>query len=299
MELPYPSLGEVEEYWRRALGEVPEDISVLEEAPRALELQDAQDRHLGSSWVRFRGVDGEQFWCVWQPALRPSAQTLVHLPGYGTETSAHPSLVHAGYNVLHVNPRGYTGPDGAGNAAWRGEDGWALVLGLNLDDPERYGYRYWFQDAVIAVRWLQSRGVARVGLYGTSQGGGGALVLGSLLADEGIVGAVAADVPFLTDFRLNYAAGKYEFVFGPVEQSYRETWFGTLGYVDTTVHAPRMRYPVLLTLGQDDDTCPPDSIRALYDKLPHTRALVELHGQGHTHTPPFVDLARTWFDLYL
>ena len=299
MDVSYPSLADVSAYWRKALDEVPKGPSPVEQRPREFTLENAHDQHVASTWLCFHGVDGQPFWCLWQPSMRPSAQTLVHLPGYGTETSAHPSLVHAGYNVLHVDPRGYCGPDGAGNFGWRDEGGGATVLGVNLDTPERYGYRFWFQDAVTAVRWLQSRGAAQLGLYGTSQGGGAALVLGSLLADEGIVAAVAADVPFLTDFRLNYAAGKYEFVFDRFDKAYLDKWFGTFGYVDTTVHAPRMRYPVLLTLGQEDDTCPPASIRGLYDELPDTRALIELRGQGHSHSPPFLDLARTWFDLYL
>lgn len=303
----YPTLEEIELYWSEALFEIPDEVEPVEERERETLPGHTYDRHVGGRWLRFEGVDGVKFWCFWQPCNRPGARkTLIHVPGYGTEISAHPSFVYAGYNVMHINPRGYCGPDGFENPEWRSpENGGALVITRNLDKPREYGYRFWFQDAVIAIRWLQKQPYVaeKFGFFGTSQGGGGSLLLGSILASEGIVGAVAADVPYLTAFSLAYergSGGGYEFLLKlPEDEREFKKSFHTLGYVDTVAHGPRMKYPVLLTIGADDETCPAYTIYSLYEKLPHTRAVVELHGQGHAYTPPFPALAEMWFKLYL
>jgi len=303
----YPSLADAEAYWSEALSEVSADVEPVERRERICRPDEAYDYHAGCGvWLKFKGVDGTPFWCLWQECPRPGVhKALIHLPGYGTEASAHPSLVHAGYHVLHINPRGYCGPDGFGNHEWREQDGTATVIYRNLDKPKEYGYRFWFQDAVIAFRWLQRQTKVddKFGFFGSSQGGGAALILASILSDEKVVGAVAADVPFLTNFpmALSKRKGAYEIVFSrlPKEEEKFQQCFRTLGFVDTVVHAPRMRYPVLLTAGELDDVCPSDTIHSLYERLPNTRAIVEFHGQGHAYTPNFLSLAKTWFDLYL
>jgi cephalosporin-C deacetylase-like acetyl esterase len=72
-----------------------------------------------------------------------------------------------------------------------------------------------------------------------------------------------------------------------------------MGFVDTVLHAAHMQYPVLLTAAKLDEACPTDTIHSLFEGLPNTRAIVELHGQGHDYTPNFLQLAQTWFNMYL
>ncbi len=304
----YPSEAEVESYWHDALLEVLKDPEPIEKIERAAKPNEAYDYHAGlGTWLKFKGTDGQPFWCLWQECpISGIHKTLIHVPGYGTETSSHPDLVHAGYHILHINPRGYNGPDGPGNFGWREQDNTPQVLYKNLDKPREYGYRFWFQDAVIAFRWLQKqpRVDTKFGFYGSSQGGGASLILASILSDENIVGAVAADVPFLTSFRMAYSKenkGAYAIFIShlPKDKKAFQKSFYTLGFVDTILHAKRMKYPVLLTVGELDDACPTDTIHSLYERLPNTRAIIELHGQGHAYTPNFLKLAQTWFDMYL
>jgi cephalosporin-C deacetylase-like acetyl esterase len=304
----YPSQAEVESYWHEALLEVPKDLEPMEKIERVAKPNEAYDYHVGlGTWLKFKGIDGQPFWCLWQECpISGIHRALVHVPGYGTETSSHPGLVHAGYHVLHINPRGYNGPDGPGNSGWREQDGTPKVAYINLDKPKEYGYRFWFQDAIMAFRWLQrqQRVCGKFGFYGSSQGGGASLILGSILSDENVVGAVAADVPFLTDFRMSYSKanrGAYDIFFShlPKDKKPLQKCFYTIGFVDTVLHAACMQYPVLLTAGKLDDVCPTDTIRSLFERLPNTRAIVELHGQGHAYTPNFLQLAQTWFNMYL
>jgi len=73
----------------------------------------------------------------------------------------------------------------------------------------------------------------------------------------------------------------------------------SLGLIDTHSHAHRMAYPVLLTAGERDLSCPVDSIQALYDRLPSARSITVLAGVEHGYTFGFLRLAHAWFDLYL
>ena len=43
--------------------------------------------------------------------MNSPAPLLVHTPGYGGEMSMHPELAQY-FNVLHINPLGYTTPEG-------------------------------------------------------------------------------------------------------------------------------------------------------------------------------------------
>lgn len=231
--------------------------------------------------------------------------------------SLHPYFCHSGYHVLHINPRGYCGPNGMGNPEWRKPDTTPDVLIRNLADPDRYGYRAWIQDGLIAVRWLLNQmkpgadqaGVLPnpIGFYGTSQGGGGALALASVTKEFGpVVGAVAADVPFLTGFAMMQGRtqlGAYTMALSLLalenDERRRKNMVRSMGLIDSHSHAHRLTVPVLLTAGGDDSTCPPDTIQALYDKLPSTRSITFLDGQPHAYTPAFLRLAHAWFGLHV
>jgi cephalosporin-C deacetylase-like acetyl esterase len=74
-------------------------------------------------------------------------------------------------------------------------------------------------------------------------------------------------------------------------------WRG-LGFVDTMNHGRRLTVPVLLTAGEADNVCPPETIGALFERLPGTRSLTLLQNEGHGYTRQFVPLATAWFRLY-
>lgn len=258
----------------------------------------------GQRFVRFTPRGRHAFYGYWQPAPSGPAPLVVHVPGYGGEMNFHPDIALQGFNVLHVNPLGYAGPDGFGDVPREGNQ-WP-VLPDTVRSGARHGYRDWLIDCVIAVRWAlslsQSVLPARVSFFGTSQGGGAAVLLGSLYRDRG-VRCIASDVPFLTDFpamaRESVRHEVYDLAFGAIrglEQP--EKGWRALGLCDTLSHAHRLDIPVLLTAGGEDAICPPKTIRALFERLPGTKMYLYLDGQGHDVTQPFVPLATSWFRLY-
>ena len=88
--------------------------------------------------------------------------------------------------------------------------------------PERaQSAAQWLSDAAIAVEWARGQETvepSRFGFFGTSQGGGTALLLGSIFSGVGTK-AVAADEPYLTNYPLAHGLevrGAYQTTFGPM-----------------------------------------------------------------------------------
>ncbi|MFP4382106.1 MAG: acetylxylan esterase [Candidatus Sumerlaeia bacterium] len=260
-------------------------------------------RHVqGQNYVRFQ-PDGEKpFYGYWQPAHSPGAPLLVHLPGYGAEMSIHPDLVAAGFNVLHVNPLGYATPKGADESLKRGAEAWP-VLPDTIHSGAMDGYFRWLRHAAQAVNWALEQPAClddRVSFFGTSQGGGGSLLMASLYRDHG-VRCVAADQPFLTNFpKARKCDSAYNIAWNAIRQltiDAQEGW-KAVGYIDTLQHARRLTCPVLLTSGAQDTVCPPDTIEALFEHLPATRSYTQIAQTPHGYNPHFIQLAKAWFRLY-
>ena len=250
-------------------------------------------------YIKFSFEDNTEFYAYWQPTFVKNAPLLVHTTGYGAEFSFHPELVAQGFNVLHVQCMGYATPDGRVESLRNEHNEWP-VLPDTITMNAKGGYYNWLSQVVIAVNWALEHFKLdnRISFFGTSQGGGGSLLLTSIFKDKGVQ-ACAADVPFLTHFPMANWRGAYEVAKQaftadePTEQQWK-----AIGYIDTMSHAHRLTVPVLLTAGEIDTTCPPETIEALFDKLPGTKSYTRLQGIGHRYTREFVILTAAWFRLH-
>lgn len=268
--------------------------------------------HRQQCFIRFSGPSFHPFYALWQPtATAAPAPLLIHVPGYGAEMSAHPELVARGYNVLHVCPQGYHTPAGPDQDLAGYSGNWPVLPNTVTHGIDR-GYGAWLRDVLIALDWARKRSdvnATRLGFFGTSQGGGGSLLLASIMREDGCR-AVAADVPFLTNFPLVYQRpstewGAYGIAFSHLDRidssnagALERAWYN-LGFCDTISHAPRLTMPTLLTSGAEDGATPPFSIASLFEQLPGTRSYTEIEGQGHGYTPLFLHLGGSWFDYYV
>ncbi len=270
-----------------------------------LPYQYAARHHRGAAYVRCTPETGTEgpFYAFWQPAFNAPAPLLIHVPGYGAEMSAHPELVREGCNVLHINPLGYCTPKGM--AREKTADPADPLAWPQLPETIRSGgvsgYRQWFINCIQAISWALGRPEVldkRFSFFGTSQGGGAALILASIYRDEG-VRCAAADVPFLTNYPLADGRGAYEIAQKALLKAADEkTAWHALGFVDTLSHAPRLTMPVLLTAGGLDEMCPPETVESLYNELKCTRSLTYIMEREHSYTPEFLYLCGAWFGMY-
>ena len=252
---------------------------------------------LSNRYVRFESED-HAFYGYWQPSPVQPAPLLVHLPGYGGYITMHPSISSDGFNILHVSPLGYVTPSGPAKGVLA-EDGKLPVL-HNTAEGKRGGYEDWLLDCVSAASWAIERPEVlpgRLSFFGTSQGGGAALLLASIM--KGQVRSVAADLPFLTAFPLTDLEGEAYSMLKPSYGKVREDVFwNRLGYVDTLSHAHRISIPVMLTAGGRDDVCFPRTVERLFSILPGTKQYTYLKDNGHDHSREGNALFRSWFSLY-
>lgn len=251
-------------------------------------------------FVKLQREGAQPFYAYFQPCYDRPAPLLVHMPGYGAEMSFHPDMAQR-YNVLHISPLGYNTPEG--------KDGSKLTMGgcgpvypnTLLGDMEN-GYVGWLKDCVAAVEWARGRENVisdRIGFFGTSQGGGGSLLMTSIYRDENVVRAVAAEQPFLTDFKRAAWRGAYamgEDMWREVPEAVRlERTF----CIDTVNHARRICCPVLLTSGGRDETCPPETAKALFEALEGSKSYTHFEHLPHGYSREFLPMARAWFEIYL
>lgn len=288
-----PDTGDIESFWRGTLAQlarVPIDAEVAEaheSVPYSSHVVTL--RSLGGVRIRARlalPVQGEAPPNPWP--------LIVTAPGYGGEQQGVMlGDCQRGYAVLQVFPRG----QGA-SAALGKVDGDKLTGHLNR--PEDAYYRGAYADIIRAIDYAVSRpdiDPHRIALVGTSQGGGIALAVGSL---DPRVKAVVAHVPFLCDVRL--ASRTPSLVKRLLDQAGRndEAALDTLDYFDPLRLVPRLRSPVLIGAGGKDDTCPPATIRSVYDRIPGPGKTLKVYPElRHTSCVDFYNLSWTWLDRHL
>jgi len=304
----YPSPDEVDWWCERILeraGEADLQVEMLDEEVWPFRLG---VRHTGGMFVSLKSKALGDFYGFWQPCPSGRGPLLVHIPGYGAELSAHPELVADGYNVLHVSPLGYGTPQGPDES--KRPDGRWPVFGDTARSLGKAGYVDWLAQAASATLWALGQEEVepdRFAFFGTSQGGGMSVVLGSIFRDSG-VRAVAGDVVafsnLLGDFDVD-SAQPGGLLSGPVADIAANrpddlpAACKALGFIDGLSHARRMTMPTLVLAGADDTACTAEKIRTLFDRLPGTRSYTVVAGQKHAYTTPFLHMARAWFRLYV
>ena len=254
-----------------------------------------------SALIKFSQPGMRDFYGMFHPALNGPRPLVVHLPGYGSELSTHHDVAAANYNLLELVPMGYWTPNGFAEELRHPKTGaWPVLTESVIDRHGPESYWGWMINAIGAIRWAMQYPTVmpdRVSFFGTSQGGGTALLLGSIFRDHG-TRCVCADEPFLTHYPLSDFEGAYDVIRAGMDEVGDEIGWNNLGYIDSMCHAHRMNYPVLLTLGTGDVVCPPKTIRALFDALDTDKMLFSMRGRGHGHQFEFIRHVLTYLELY-
>lgn len=248
-------------------------------------------------FLRIESEGYAPFYCYFQPCFNKQAPLLVHTPGYGGEISMHPELAQY-FNVLHINPLGYVTPKGKDESKMT-MGGVGSVYPDTFYSGARDGYRTWLVNCAMAVNWaLKQENVlpGRVSFFGTSQGGGAAMLLGSIFSD--ITKAVASDQPFLTNLKLADHKGAYGMGLTLFADANPADMEQATYLIDTVNHVHRFTFPVLLTSGGQDGTCPPETIADLFSKIKGTKSYTHFDHLPHGYNREFVQMAKAWFLIY-
>ncbi len=246
----------------------------------------------GLGGVRFRAylavpVHGES------PATPLPA--IITAPGYGGfQQGIMLDECQRGFVVLQVFPRSQGESeelfkiDGPDKLTW------------HLGSPEGYYYQGAYADMMRGIDFLVSRSEVdpkRIGVMGTSQGGGIALAVAAI---DPRIQAVAAHVPCLCDMRnaADMPGSLANVRLNAAKANNAGSW-NTLDYFDAARLAPRIHMPTLISAGGQDITCPAKSIRAAFDRVAGIKSLVSYPDMPHTTSMGFYFLGWTWMETYL
>jgi cephalosporin-C deacetylase len=252
--------------------------------------------------VSFRSYDGHEVGGLLQYPRFSHKKTfpvIVHFTGYGGELMVDPDFVSSGYAVFNFSHRGmFLGS--------KNFDRYSPVplLVRDIDDKDRYVYRSIVVDCLLAVkivRKLEGVDGDRIGVMGTSQGGGLSIITTALNRD---ISVASADLPWLTNFEYQInrdVEGPYNEIKEYLRRfpEKKDKVVSTLGYHDTLFFADRVKRPVLMSLGLNDTTSPPESVRNLFSRLKSTKLLLEIPEMGHERGTLWRYLSQKWFDFYL
>ena len=220
---------------------------------------------------------------------------IVTAPGYGgTQQGIMLAECQRGYAILQVYPRS----QGVSEELWK-IDG-PEKLTWKLDRPDGAYYQAAYADVIRGIDYLLTRADVdrdRIGIAGTSQGGGIALAVASI---DLRVKAVVAHVPFLSDMR-QAARIEGSLIKKLLDSAHMndEAHLKTLDHFDPLQLVRNLKAPALISSGGKDAICPPETIRSVFDRISGVKALFHDPDLAHTSSDRFYGMTWNWLNAYL
>ena len=206
---------------------------------------------------------------------------LLIVPGYTMEPIIPKVWASKGYAAFSVSPRGKLRSNQQFNPGYPG------LLTHGIVDRNTYSYRGFYMDACRGVDFLLSRDevdAARLGVTGHSQGGGLAIVVPALRPE---VTVATSGAPYLCGFMdaidLTDGYPYYEIAdYLRLHPESRQQVTDTLAYFDGINLAPWVTCPIIVNIGLQDSTCPPETGYALFRAIgSEDKRLYDYDGHGH------------------
>ena len=206
---------------------------------------------------------------------------LLLLPGYQSDPPIPTHWARLGYATLSVAPRGKLRSNRQFNPGYPG------LLTYGIIDRNTYSYRGFYADAWRGVDFLLDAVEVdsyRIGITGSSQGGGLTITTAAMRSE---VKAAAAGAPYLCGYvdaielthtypyqEINDYLRLHPGSRGEVEE--------TLAYFDGISFADRIRCPIIVNIGLQDNVCSPETGYALFNAIgSHDKKLYTYDGHGH------------------
>jgi cephalosporin-C deacetylase len=210
------------------------------------------------------------------------------IPGYISDPTVAKSWSLRGYAVMSVAPRGKV------RALDQVNPGYPGLLVDGATDPYAATYRSFYLDVVRGLDLLEGLEVvdsSRIGVHGSSQGGGLAVMLGALRPET--VTCLSAGAPYLVGI-MDSARLTLTYPYQEIREylSVHPEHFAdldrTYSYLDVLNLADRVVCPSQVYIGMGDDVCPPETAYALVDALPGEVEFLTYDGCAHGAGLPWV-----------
>jgi cephalosporin-C deacetylase len=207
---------------------------------------------------------------------------LLQVPGYTMEPPIPKVWAEKGYAAFSVAPRGKLRSNRQFNPGYPG------LLTYGIVDRNTYSYRGFYMDACRGLDFLLSLEEVdgdRIGVTGHSQGGGLTVTTAALRPE--VVKAAAAGAPYLCGFMdaIELTDGyPYQEIadYLRMNPGSRQQVEDTLAYFDGINLAPRIRCPIIISVGLQDSTCPPETGYATFNAIGSAeKRMYAYDGHGH------------------
>lgn len=220
------------------------------------------------------------WYCVPRAGLRP-LPAIMYVPGYLSDPPIPKEWARRGYAALSVAPRGKLRSNSQFNPGYPG------LLTHNIVDRNSYSYRGFYMDAWRGVDFLLSRQEVdsrRIGVTGSSQGGGLTITTAAMRHE---VRAAAAGAPYLCGY-IDAIELTHTYPYQEINDYLRfhphsrQAVEQTLAYFDGINFAPRIRCPIIVNIGLQDNVCPPETGYAVFNAIgTKDKKLYTYDGHGH------------------
>ncbi|MBI4233249.1 MAG: acetylxylan esterase [Chloroflexi bacterium] len=234
------------------------------------------------------------------PAGEPPSRgwpAIMEVPGYGGIMPLPLHLVQYGYATLSLFPRG----QGESLEEWQIESGTRLIY--NVTDRYRYYYRGAYMDCLRGLDLLQSRkevDKSRVGVWGSSQGGGLALATAAL---DHRVSAAVAGVPWLCNFPVAAEITARPYVelhdYLAEHPQDRAAALATLSFFDQVNLADAIVAPTLIASAIIDEVHPLRTVMPVFERIPAMKSIIVYPDLDHGYRADFTNHGKFWMDRYL
>lgn len=286
-----PSPAELDSFWAQTLARAATQPlqAKIEEATYKEHYRRYRVTYLGLDGVPIRAYLGIPI----DPGTREKTRrwpAVVQGPGYsGHAWDFDLGEASHGYAILNVFPRG----QGESAELWQVKEGaYQAWVHHGREHQEGFYYQGAYTDLLRGIDYLLTRpevDPGRIGVMGSSQGG--LLALGLAAIDPRVKACVSA-LPFGCDFMHN---SSQEDSREARDADFLRVW----QYFEPVNLARRITAPTLLSSGGRDFTCPPPTIRAVYDYLPGIKGLIHYPDLGHSGSVDFSAMAWDWLRRYL
>ena len=270
---------DIDQFWENVLEEVstiPLEPELVHDPLRSSEDVDVYQVFYNSlDWVRIAG------WYSLPKERQGLLPGLLYVPGYNMEPPVPKDWARKGYAVLSAAPRGKLRSNLQFNPGYPG------LLTYNIVDKNTYTYRGFYADACRAIDFLLGRDEVasdRIGVTGHSQGGGLTVTTAALRPE---IKAAAGGAPYLCGFMdaidLTDSYPYQEITdYLRLHPGSRKAVAETLAYFDGINLAHKIHCPIIISIGLQDSTCPPETGYTVFSAIASIdKKLYAYDGHGH------------------